>query len=129
MATAQPTIQVTRVHTIGVPVIDQDRSLRFYVGTLGFRLQRDVPIGAERRWIEVAAPEGTTTVALVLAGGALAVGIETGIRLVSADVAGAHAALRRQGVDVDDILRWDGVPPMFAFRDPDRNGLELVEES
>ena len=33
------------------------------------------------------------------------------------------------GVDADDVLRWPGVPPMFAFRDQDGNGLEIVEES
>jgi len=32
-----------------------------------------------------------------------------------------------RGVDVDELLRWEGVPPMFAFRDPDGNGLEIVE--
>jgi catechol 2,3-dioxygenase-like lactoylglutathione lyase family enzyme len=25
------------------------------------------------------------------------------------------------------VLRWPGVPPMFAFRDPDGNGLEIIE--
>ncbi len=25
------------------------------------------------------------------------------------------------------LLRWPGVPPMFAFRDQDGNGLEIVE--
>jgi hypothetical protein len=32
-----------------------------------------------------------------------------------------------RGVDVGELLRWEGVPPMFAFRDPDGNGLEIVE--
>jgi hypothetical protein len=26
------------------------------------------------------------------------------------------------------VLRWEGIPPMFAFRDQDGNGLELVEQ-
>jgi catechol 2,3-dioxygenase-like lactoylglutathione lyase family enzyme len=25
------------------------------------------------------------------------------------------------------VPRWPGVPPMFAFRDPDGNGLEIIE--
>jgi lactoylglutathione lyase len=32
-----------------------------------------------------------------------------------------------RGVDADDVPRWPGVPPMFAFRDQDGNGLEIVE--
>ena len=30
--------------------------------------------------------------------------------------------------DADDVLRWEGVPPMFAFRDLDGNGMEIVEQ-
>jgi lactoylglutathione lyase len=26
------------------------------------------------------------------------------------------------------VLRWPGVPPMFAFRDQDGNGMEIVEQ-
>jgi hypothetical protein len=29
---------------------------------------------------------------------------------------------------VGELLRWPGVPAMFAFRDPDGNGLEMVED-
>jgi hypothetical protein len=29
---------------------------------------------------------------------------------------------------VDEVLRWPGVPAMFALRDPDGNGLEIVEQ-
>jgi catechol 2,3-dioxygenase-like lactoylglutathione lyase family enzyme len=35
--------------------------------------------------------------------------------------------LRARGVEVDQLLRWEDAPPMFAFRDPDGNGLEVVE--
>jgi catechol 2,3-dioxygenase-like lactoylglutathione lyase family enzyme len=55
-------------------------------------------------------------------------GVETGIRFITADVDADHAALRSRGVDTGEVLRWDGVPPMFAFRDPDGNGLEIVEQ-
>ena len=133
MLTAKPTIQISQIHTVGVPVTDQDRALRFYVETLGFQPLRDVPIGPGKRWIEVAPPQGTTTIALVASGGGGSgsgpVGVETGIRLVSADVAGDHAALAAEGVDVGDLLCWEGIPPMFAFRDQDGNRLELVGEA
>jgi len=126
MSTSQPTIQVREVLTVGVPVTDQDRALSFYVDTLGFDKRLDVPIGAGKRWIVVGAPQGTATIALVAAGQEAPAGVETGIRLISHDVDADHAALRRVGVDTGEILRWDGVPPMFAFRDQDGNGLEIV---
>ena len=55
-------------------------------------------------------------------------GVETGIRFTAADADAVHAAMRAGGVDADDVLRWPGVPPMFAFRDPDGNGMEIVQD-
>ena len=55
-------------------------------------------------------------------------GMETGIRFTAADADAVHAAMLASGVDADDVLRWPGVPPMFAFRDPDGNGMEIVEQ-
>jgi lactoylglutathione lyase len=38
-----------------------------------------------------------------------------------------HAQLSGRGVDVDELLHWEGVPPMFDFRDPDGNVLYVSE--
>jgi hypothetical protein len=43
MPSPQPIIQIEEVRTIGVPVTDQDRAIRFYVNTLGFETRLDVP--------------------------------------------------------------------------------------
>jgi len=40
------------------------------------------------------------------------------------DLAAQAADLRGRRVDVDELLRWPGVPAMFAFRDEDGNGLK-----
>ena len=129
MSAQKPIIQIDEVRTIGVPVTDQDRAISFYVDTLGFDKRLDVPIGQGKRWIVVAPPRGTATIALVAAYEGIPAGVETGIRLISHNVEADHAALRANGVDVDEILRWEGVPAMFAFRDQDGNGLEIVEEA
>ena len=119
---------ITGVRTIGVPVTDQDRAVDFYVGTLGFDKRLDAPVEQlGGRWIEVAPPGSTTTIALVPAGRGGPTGVETGIRLTTADAASLHQELAARGVDVGELLRWDGVPPMFAVHDPDGNGLEIVE--
>ncbi|HEX4016737.1 MAG TPA: hypothetical protein VHX15_08370 [Frankiaceae bacterium] len=31
-------LQISGIRTIGVPVVDQDKALEFYVGTLGFEV-------------------------------------------------------------------------------------------
>jgi lactoylglutathione lyase len=121
---------IATIATIGVPVTDQERALGFYTETLGMEKQLDVPLPQfGGRWITVA-PAGTaTTIALVPAREGVPAGVETGIRLASPDAAAAHQQLQDHGVDVGILLRWDGVPPMFAFHDPDGNGLEIIQES
>jgi lactoylglutathione lyase len=116
--------RIIDVATVAVPVTDQERALRFYTQILGFETRRDGPAGQRGRWLEVAAPGATTTVALVTDGRAS--GVDTGIRFTTTDADGDHAALRSQGVDTDDVLRWPGIPPMFSFRDPDGNRLVVV---
>jgi catechol 2,3-dioxygenase-like lactoylglutathione lyase family enzyme len=121
--------RITGVRTVAVPVTDQDRALAFYVGTLGFDTVLDVPMGDGPRWIEVAPPGAPTSLALVLADDAQPAGTDTGIRLVSEDPDADHAALQASGVEVDDILRWPGVPAMFSFRDADGNRLVILGAS
>jgi catechol 2,3-dioxygenase-like lactoylglutathione lyase family enzyme len=121
------TTSITQVGTIAVPTVDQDRSLAFYTGVLGFEITRDVPFGDGQRWIEVAPPAAGTTIALAPQGSS-PVGVDTGIRLTTDDAEGDHAALVARAVDVDEeILRYPGVPPMFTLRDPDGNTLYIVQ--
>ena len=121
--------QITGVRTVGVPVTDQDQALNFYVSTLGLEKRIDMPMGGGRRWIEVAPGGAATTIALVAAHEGVPAGVETGVRLTAGSADALHADLRAQGVDAGEILRWPGVPAMFAFRDQDGNGLEIVEQA
>ena len=120
--------KITGVHTIGVPVSDQDRALEFYMGTLGFDKRMDADMGGGRRWIEVAPAGAAISVALIRSSEDLPTGVETGIRFLATDADAVHADLIAGGVEVGEVLRWPGVPPMFAFRDADGNGMEIVEQ-
>jgi lactoylglutathione lyase len=120
---------ITGIHTVGVPVSDQDQALLFYTGTLGLTVRMDVPLDDGHRWIEVIADGALTSIALIPAREGAPSGIETGIRLTTANADAFHAHLLAAGADVADVLRWPGVPPMFAFRDRDGNGLEIVQQS
>ena len=119
--------KITGVRTVGVPVTDQDR-VDFYVDTLGLGKRLDVDMDDGRRWIEVAPAGAVTSIALVRSYKGLPAGVETGIRFVTPDAEDVHSGMRASGVDAGDMLRWEGVPPMFAFRDPDGNGMEIVEQ-
>lgn len=129
MTTAPGTIRISDVRTIGVPVSDQERALEFYRGVLGFETRMDTPFPGGR-WIEVAAPGATTTIALAAAQEGTPTGVDTGIRFTTADAAADHAALTAAGVRMDgEVLRFPGVPPMFSFHDPDGNTLYVVEQA
>jgi catechol 2,3-dioxygenase-like lactoylglutathione lyase family enzyme len=123
------TTRITKVATVGIPVSDQDRALAFYVDTLGFEKRLDAPFGAGLRWIEVAPPGATTTIALLPGTpGAEVTPTDTGIRLTTTDADADHHDLRAAGVDtIPEVMRWPGVPAMFSLRDPDGNTLYIVE--
>ena len=126
MTASDVRVQITGVRTVAVPVRDQEAALAFYTGVLGLQKGLDASFGGGR-WVEVAPPGGTTSLALVTDRPA---GVDTGVRLTTTDAAAAHAALRAAGADTDaELLRYPGVPPMFAVRDPDGNRLVLVEQT
>jgi serine phosphatase RsbU (regulator of sigma subunit)/catechol 2,3-dioxygenase-like lactoylglutathione lyase family enzyme len=55
------------LHFVMIFVRDQERSLRFYVDQLGFRLVVDQVFESGGRWIEVAPPDGSASLSLALA--------------------------------------------------------------
>ena len=55
-------------------------------------------------------------------------GADTGIRFAVPDAEAEHAAMRDLGILVSDVIRWDGVPPMYTVDDPDGNRFYVVEE-
>jgi lactoylglutathione lyase len=127
--TEQVRTQITAVRAVAVPVRDQDRAVDFYVGTLGMEKRMDAPLPQSGgRWITVAPAHADTTLALVPTSDAAPAGTDTGIRLGTRNAAADHARLGEAGVTVDQLLRWDGVPPMFTLRDPDGNALTIVED-
>ena len=125
--TTTPAIQ--KLSTVCIPVRDQDAMIDFYVGKLGFQVRVDVPFGNGYRWVEVAAGEAETTIALAPPPeGAPAGNHQTGIGLYTTDIDRYHAQLTAAGVDVDDQISrmGDPVPPIFWLRDPEGNVLMVV---
>lgn len=55
-----------RLNFVTVYVSDQERSKKFFVEQLGFRLMIDVMFPSGYRWIEVSPPDGTARLALVV---------------------------------------------------------------
>ena len=108
------------------PLAAVGRDPRFFTGTLGFEKRLDARMGESFRWVTVAAPGASTSIALIASPDA---GAETGIRFLVPDAGTEHTAMRERGIEVEELLRWPGVPPMFKFRDPDGNSFEIVQGS
>ncbi|MGW5094079.1 VOC family protein [Streptomyces nodosus] len=117
---------ITHASFVTLPVIDQDRALRFYTELLGFQVAADLDL-PQGRWLQVA-PEGAQTV-FTLSGpgtGDFEPGSTRGIMLLTTDVDADCARLAGAGVSVQgpDDLPWGR---MASFQDPDGNGLLLTE--
>ena len=145
-----------RVHAVNVYVKDQERSLDFYLNTLGFRLAFDAVVGSGERLLAVAPPDGSAVLTLIEARPdspqARLVGRATQVVFVTEDVPATYAEWRRRGVRFRSAPRLRRVvyeqsdvdrgassghaaaePDRSAwggvftrFEDPDRNSFALV---
>jgi serine phosphatase RsbU (regulator of sigma subunit)/catechol 2,3-dioxygenase-like lactoylglutathione lyase family enzyme len=119
------------LHFVMIFVSDQDRSLRFYVDQLGFRLVVDIQIGSGGRWIEVAPPDGSANIALALAGPGTdahkLIGRDTNVYFLTEDVYAKYNAWTDRGVrflSPPQKPPWGGI---FArFEDIDGNSFGLA---
>ena len=132
MSTVTSKLNISKVGRVCVTVADTDRAIDFYVGTLGFEKVVDEPMGPGMRWVEVAVSGAETTIALAPPPPDYVITQrETGISLQVDDIDAYHAQLKSVGVDVDaEVSRMgDPVPPMFWFRDQDKNSYLIVQSS
>jgi serine phosphatase RsbU (regulator of sigma subunit)/catechol 2,3-dioxygenase-like lactoylglutathione lyase family enzyme len=90
------------VHAVRVFVRDLERSLRFYVDQLGFRLAIDARLQNGERWVAVSPPDGTAVLTLVAptkgAPEHRLIGRATHVVLITSDVAGRFQEWQRKGV-------------------------------
>lgn len=119
---------ITGISSIAIPVTDQDRTKALFED-LGFETKFDGELADDFRWIHMATPGTATALAVIATGDRLPPGIDTGIRLLTADARAAHAALTERGLDVDELRDWPTTPLMFSFLDPDGNCFYVTEES
>ena len=85
-------------------VRDQERSIAFWTGRLGFEVRRDTEVSPGQRWVEVVPRGRETGIALLGAADydADPRGGEAGFTLVVADLREWHARMVAAGVPVGD---------------------------
>src|SRR5206468_2325727 len=98
-ATADPYL---RVHAVNIYVKDQERSLRFYQETLGFRVAFDARVGSGHRLLAVAPPDGTAVLMLIQpepdSPQCRHIGRATQVVFVTEDLPATYREWRRRGV-------------------------------
>ncbi|HXK11194.1 MAG TPA: SpoIIE family protein phosphatase [Vicinamibacteria bacterium] len=91
-----------RIHAVQVFVRDQDRSLRFYVDRLGFRLAFDGRLQSGQRWVAVTPPDGSAVLSLIAPGPRSPerklIGRATQVVFVTEDVLARFREWRSRGV-------------------------------
>ena len=102
------------IHAVRVYVRDLDRSLRFYVEQLAFRLVIDTRLQSGERWVAVSPPDGTTILTLVAPKTNTAeyklIGRSTQVVLCTSDVAAKFQQWSRNGV------RFIGTPRLRRIK-------------
>src|SRR6476660_5963865 len=114
------TTTFTGVHTVAVPVTDQQRTKTLFE-QFGLQTRLDTELQPGFRWIEMALANTPTSLALVATGPDLPAGIDTGIRLTTPDARAAHALVNELGLAAGELLDWETAPLMFSFTDHDGN--------
>jgi serine phosphatase RsbU (regulator of sigma subunit)/catechol 2,3-dioxygenase-like lactoylglutathione lyase family enzyme len=119
------------LHFAIIFVRDQERSLRFYRDTLGFRVVVDHTFAEGNRWIELAPPDGSAHVGLALplrgSDPDKVIGGETLIWFITEDVTRVYNEWRERGVHFrypPEVPAWGGIHT--RFEDPDGNSFGLA---
>jgi len=111
------------IHAVRVYVRDVDRSVRFYVERLGFRLVIDTRLQSGERWVAVSPPDGTTLLALVAprpkTPESKLIGRATQVVLVTADITSKFQEWSRNGV------RFLGTPRLRRIRYDHTQGTRI----
>jgi predicted enzyme related to lactoylglutathione lyase len=126
-----PQLHLTEIGRVVIPSVDVQKAVDFYRDTLGFEVTVDENFAdGQMRWVEVVPPGSSTALALSSPPPDWTPEpIKTGIIISTSDVEADHQALKDAGADVDEeIMRQPPpVPPMFQVRDPNGNGVWIVQ--
>lgn len=121
----EETLMIRGVKFVSIPVTDQDRALKFYTETLGFRLVTDQPFSPEQRWIELGIPGAETRLVLFRFGEELKPGGQMNVSFWTDDVEGTFRELKSKGVNFLKEPKKEDWGTAAIFTDVDGNRFVL----
>ena len=111
---------------VGIPVGNQDISLKFYTESLGFKVATDRPFTDTQRWIELLIPGADTGLALYTPEGHESrIGQFQSIAFWCDDVFATCAILKAKGVSFAQEPKKEPWGTMAIVKDPDGNQFAL----
>ncbi|GAC1632303.1 MAG: hypothetical protein NVS9B14_05350 [Candidatus Acidiferrum sp.] len=115
------------VHCVNVYVRNQDRSLKFYVEQLGFRVAFDAKLQSGERWVAVAPPDGAAVLALIQpkpkSQEAKLIGRSTQVVFLTDDVAARFQEWSKRGV------RFSSAPRLRRIKFDEGTRAKAAEQS
>jgi len=111
---------------VGIPVRDQEISLKFYTESLGFKVATDQQFGEGQRWIELLIPGADSGLALFTTKGHEdRIGQFQSISFWCDDVFATAKILRSKGVQFAAEPKAESWGTSSIFQDPDGNQFVL----
>ena len=111
---------------VGIPVRNQDVSLKFYTEVMGFKVATDQPFNDTQRWIELLIPGAETGLALFTPEGhEKRIGEFQSISFWCDDVFATARVLKSKGVTFAKEPKNEIWGSVAVFKDPDGNQFAL----
>ena len=111
---------------VGIPVHNQDIALKFYTGTLGFKVATDQPFSPTQRWIELLIPGADTGLSLFTPEGHEdRIGQFHSISFWCDDVCATAKILKARGATFAEEPREEVWGSVAILQDPDGNKFVL----
>ena len=123
------------LHVVLIFVRDQERSLRFYLDQLGFKVVVDRRFESGERWVEVAPPDGSANLSLIVPNPASKecklIGRDTQVFFLSEDVPAKFEEWSKRGVRFhsDPTRAFEGTFTQFEDVDGNLFGLAGFDEA
>jgi len=111
---------------VGIPVRNQDVSLKFYTEALGLKVATDQPFTEKQRWIELLIPGAETGVALYTPEGhERRIGEFQSVAFWCDDVFATAKVLKSKGVAFAQEPKKEPWGSTAVFKDPDGNQFAI----
>ena len=120
-------MNIKSVKLFSIPVSNQNRAKKFYLGVLGFELKKDKVSDPLQRWVEVGPQNADTSLTLLAWPPTLPVQRADGVILETANFDEDFHLLQERGVEFQGSTEFHDWGRLVSFRDPDGNRLVLQQ--